>query len=48
MLFVSSMVRANYDRAIRVFLVGLALVAAGVALALVGEITGFAQNILGG
>jgi hypothetical protein len=48
MLFVSSMVLANYQRAIRTFLVGLALVAAGVAIALVGEITGFARNILGG
>jgi hypothetical protein len=48
MLFVSSMVAANYTRAIRVFLVGLALVAVGVALALIGEITGGGQGILGG
>ena len=48
MLFVSSMVLATYERAIRIFLVGLALVAVGVAIALLGEITGFAQNILGG
>jgi len=48
MLFVSSMEIANYERAIRFFLIGLAFVAAGVALALLGEITGFAQNILGG
>ena len=48
MLFISSMIVANYERAIRIFLVGLGLVAAGVAIALLGEITGFARNILGG
>jgi hypothetical protein len=48
MLFVSSMVMANYERAIRIFLAGLAIVAVGVAIALLGEITGFGQNILGG
>jgi hypothetical protein len=48
MLFVSSMIAANYQRAIRVFLAGLVLVAAGVAIALLGEITGLSQNILGG
>jgi hypothetical protein len=48
MLFVSSMVTANYERAIRIFLVGLALVAVGVAAALVGEISGWGQGILGG
>ena len=48
MLFVSSMVAANYERAIRIFLVGLALVAVGVSVALLGEITGRGQGILGG
>jgi hypothetical protein len=48
MLFVSSMVMANYQRAIRIFLVGLALVAVGVAVALLGEIFGTGQGILGG
>ena len=48
MLFVSSMVAANYQRAIRIFLVGLALVAVGVAVALLGEIFGTGQGILGG
>ena len=48
MLFVSSMVASNYNRAIRIFLIGLALVAVGVALALLGEIIGFGRNILGG
>ena len=48
MLFVSSMLAANYDRAIRVFLIGLGLVAVGVAVALLGEIFGTGQGILGG
>ena len=48
MLFVSSMLTANYQRAIRIFLVGLALVAVGVAVALLGEILGTGQGILGG
>ena len=49
MLFVSSLVVANYQRAIRIFLIGLALVAVGVAVALLGEITGRGQGaILGG
>ena len=48
MLFISSMIVANYERAIRIFLVGLGLVAVGVAVALLGEITGLGQNILGG
>ena len=48
MLFVSSMLAANYNQAIRIFLVGVALVAVGVAVALLGEITGLGQGILGG
>ena len=48
MLFVSSMLVANYNRAIRIFLVGLGLVSVGVAVALLGEITGLGQGILGG
>jgi len=47
MLFVSSLEAANYRRAIRIFLIGLGVVAIGVALAILGEITGFGQNILG-
>jgi len=48
MLFVSSMLAANYNQAIRIFLVGLGLVAVGVAVALLGEIFGTGQGILGG
>jgi len=43
MLFLSAMLTANYHRAIRIFLVGLGLVAAGVAAALLGEILGIGQ-----
>jgi hypothetical protein len=42
------MVTANYERAIRIFLVGLGLVAVGVAVALLGEITGSGQGSSGG
>jgi len=45
---VSAMLTANYQRAIRIFLVGLGLVAIGVALALLAEIFGIGQGILGG
>jgi hypothetical protein len=48
MLFLSAMLTANYQRAIRIFLVGLGLVAVGVALALLAEIFGIGQGILGG
>ena len=48
MLFVSSLIAQNYARAIWIFLTGLAIVALGVAAAIVGEITGSGQNILGG
>ena len=48
MLFLSAMLTANYQRAIRIFLVGLGLVAIGVALALLAEIFAIGQEILGG
>ena len=49
LLFLSSLVVVNYERAIRIFLAGLAIVAVGVAIAILGEIFGFGQqNILGG
>ena len=46
MLFVSSLVAQNYARAIRTFLTGLAIVALGIAAAILGDITGLGQNIL--
>ena len=48
MLPVRSLVLRRYDRAIRVFLVGLVLVAAGVAIAIAGDVAGFGQNVLRG
>ena len=48
MLFISSLVAANYNRAVRIFLIGLGIVAVGVAAAILGEVLGFGHNILGG
>ena len=49
LLFLSSMVVANYERAVRIFLVGLAIVAVGVVMAIFGEILGFGQqSVVGG
>ena len=49
MLFVSSMLAANYKRKRSGFSwSALRLVAVGVAVALLGEITGLGQGILGG
>ena len=48
MLPVRSLALRRYDRAIGVFLVGLVLVAVGVAIAIVGDIVGLGQNILRG
>lgn len=48
LLFVSSMIAANYERATRTFLVGLIIVALGVAAAILGEIIGVGHNVLGG
>jgi hypothetical protein len=47
LLFVSSLVARNYVRAAS-FLTSLAIVALGGAAAILGEITGFGHNILGG
>lgn len=48
MLFLSSMVVANYERAVRIFLVGLGIVAIGIAIAILGEIFGFGeQSVVG-
>jgi hypothetical protein len=47
MLFVSSLVAEKYARAIRLFLIGLVIVAVGVATAIFADIAGLGQNILG-
>ena len=46
MLFVSSLVAEKYARAVCVFLAGLAIVAIGIATAILGDITGLGQNIM--
>jgi hypothetical protein len=46
LLSVSSLVLANYDRSRKIFLIGLALVAVGVALAIFGDVTGYGPRIL--
>jgi hypothetical protein len=48
MLFVSSLVRSRYESNLRIFLFGLALVALGVGIAILGDIVGFEQNALRG
>lgn len=48
LLRVGSLRLPVYNRSITVFLCGLALVAAGVLVALVGDLTGWGQGVLGG
>ena len=48
MLPVRSLVLRRYNRAIRVFLVGLVFVAVGVAIAITGDVAGLGQNVLRG
>jgi hypothetical protein len=48
MLFVSSLIAEKYTRAIRLFLAGLAIVALGIAAAIVADIAGLGPSILGG
>lgn len=47
LLSVGSLVLANYNRCRIVFLIGLALVALGIVLAIFGDITGYGPQILG-
>ena len=47
LLSVGSLVLANYNRSRKLFLIGLALVALGVAFAIFGDITGYDLHILG-
>ena len=48
MLPVRSLVLRRYNRAIKVFLVGLVFVAVGVAIAITGDVAGLGQNVLRG
>ena len=42
-----SLILRNYLRAVRLFLVGLGLVALGVALAIAADVFGYGQQVLG-
>jgi uncharacterized membrane protein len=46
LLSVESLLLRNYNRSVRLFLAGLALVAAGVIVAIAGDVIGFGQNTL--
>jgi hypothetical protein len=48
MLFISSLIAEKYVRAIRLFLAGLAIVALGIAAAILADIAGLGPSILGG
>jgi hypothetical protein len=48
MLFVSSLVAKTYMRAVRLFLAGLAIVALGIAAAILADIAGLGPSVLGG
>ena len=48
MLFISSLVAKTYMRAVRLFLAGLAIVALGIAAAILADIAGLGPSVLGG
>ncbi len=48
MLGVRSLALRRYNRAVRIFMIGLAFVAVGVALAIGADLFGFGQNVLRG
>ena len=48
LLSVRSLLLGNYVRAVRLFLIGLAVVSIGVALAIAADIFGYGQKVLGG
>ena len=48
LLLVGSLDLRRYNRAVGVFLAGLAFVAAGVALAIGGDVFGYGQNVIRG
>ena len=48
MLFISSLVTKTYLRAVRLFLAGLAIVALGIAAAILADIAGLGPSVLGG
>ena len=46
MLAVGSLALRRYNRAVKIFMIGLAFVAIGVALAIGADLLGFGQNVL--
>lgn len=47
LLSIRSLETARYNRALAIFLVGLGFVAAGVAIAIVGDVVGVKQQVIG-
>jgi hypothetical protein len=47
LLSIGSLILANYNRSRKIFLIGLALVALGVAIAIFGDLSGYSPHILG-
>ena len=47
LLITSSLLMRKYHRTVGIFLTGLVLVAAGVGLAIAGDIVGYGQRLLG-
>ena len=47
LLIISSLLMRKYHRTVGIFLTGLVLVAAGVGLAIAGDIVGYGQRLLG-
>ncbi len=47
LLSIRSLLLRNYNRAVRLFLIGLASVASGVALAIAGDLVGYGTRLLG-
>jgi hypothetical protein len=48
LLSVTSLVLANYNRSVRIFLVGVVFVAVGVVFAIFADVLGYGQNVLRG
>jgi riboflavin transporter FmnP len=47
LLSTRSLLLRNYNRGVRLFLIGLVLVATGVALAIAGDLVGYGKRLLG-
>ncbi|MBA3916847.1 MAG: hypothetical protein H0X25_23975 [Acidobacteriales bacterium] len=48
LLSTHSLLLRNYNRAVRLFLIGLVFVASGVALVIAGDLVGYGQRLLSG